>query len=193
MISLAAALIVLAQADPVLVAKQALTPEEIRKAIAHGASKDDIGFRLKAKAQPIGVLLTPFDRVALAARSAKKAYKPFTEADVTPEMAAEAVVFAEPGRIHNTRFFGNVETVVIMPKGSKEVAAAIHPIHSDELTTEYSNAFGAVTEGKGMAAYFPADALRDGYEVRVIYDRKIGSMMIGCTECSAEIKMEKIR
>lgn len=175
----------------------ALEPAQIESAIALGQSKDDIGFQLKAKAQPLGVLLTPHARVALAARTAKKSYKPFTAANVTPEMAAaEVMVIAEPAKVHQAKgaaSIGNVEAVVVIPKGSKDVAKAIQPIRTSEVTTEYGNLYGATFEGKGLIAFFPLDVLRPGHEVRIIYDRKIGGLMVGCQECSVEIKVDKIK
>ena len=92
----------------------------------------------------------------------------------------------------------NVEAVVILPKGAKDPSKAIQPIRTEEVTDEYKNLLGAEMSGKSMVAVFPLDALREGHEVMVVYDRKVYKTMSfmmrgGCTECRAEIKLDKLR
>lgn len=75
----------------------------------------------------IGYYTTPFLRVALAANTAKKHYKPFTEADVTAEMLApEIQVYASSQPVQGT-VIANVETIVLMPKKSKDRSQGIQP------------------------------------------------------------------
>lgn len=170
----------------------------IREAITLGQTKESLGFRLQAKGFTIGHLWTPFARVANAARDAQKTYRPFTEKDVTPEMtASELHVTTNPIVIQPTKTtagsIASVRAVVIMPKGSKDLAAAIQPIRTNETRSVWTDSWGFEYEGRGIEAVFPMEALREGHEVRVVYDKRIGVIVAGCTECNAEIKMAKIR
>lgn len=192
-------LVTLAQAPAAAApAATALDAAQIKDAIALGQSKESLGFRLQAKGFTIGHLWTPFARVARAARDAQKTYRPFTEKDVTPEMsAAEVRVTTNPIVIQPTKTtpgaIASVLAVVIMPKGSKELSAAIQPIRTEQTSSMWTDSWGFEYEGRGIDAVFPMDALREGHEVRVVYDRRIGVIVAGCTECNAEIKLAKIR
>lgn len=177
---------------------QAMTPELIREAIAVGQADKEAGaHRLKTKGINVGFFTTPFSRVALAARRAKALYKPFTEADVTPEMTVPQLeVYAGSVSVSAPLPPGiaNVQTVLIMPKGSKDVGAAIQPTTTSEASEEYRNMMGAVLEGKSIHAVFPLDALKPGREVVVVYDRIVGENYIRkCTECRVELDLKGVR
>lgn len=155
----------------------------------------------------------------MAARQAKKAYRKFTPADVTPEMIApELHVYAwsqfnganQPTRdpiggaaIHDRAPAGaaNVTAIVITPKKGKQehkMAAAIHPTRFEPIPTLWQNLFGAEIQAFGMVAAFPLSALSEENEVHVIYDRPatMGMNAIGgrhCDDCSAEFKLKKVR
>jgi hypothetical protein len=86
-----------------------MTPELISEAITLGTKAKDLGpYRIQEKARwswppLIAYYTTPLFRVALAANTAKKHYRQFTEADVTPEMLApEIQVYAAPHSVQGT-------------------------------------------------------------------------------------------
>ena len=120
-----------------------MTPERIREAIALGTKSKELGwYRIQEKARftwppLIAVYTTPFLRVALAANAAKKQYKPFTEADVTPDMIKpEILVYAESHAVLGTDI-ANVETIVVLPHNSKDASQAVHPTEMKDASQEY--------------------------------------------------------
>jgi hypothetical protein len=81
-----------------------------------------------------------------------------------------------------------------MPKGSKDVGAAIQPTKTSEVSEEFRNMMGAVLEGKSIHAVFPLDALKPGREIVVVYDRIVGENYIRkCTECRVELDLKGVR
>jgi hypothetical protein len=181
-----------------------MTPERIREAIGFGTKSRDLGwYRIQEKARftwppLIAVYTTPFLRVALAANAAKKQYKTFAEADVTPDMIKpEIVVFAESHAVQGADI-ANVETIVVLPHKSKDASQAIHPTEMKDASQEYKNLLGFTGEGKGMVAFFPIDAWSEDNDVRVVFDKTIpGSggpnALGGCMDCKSRIYLEKVR
>lgn len=182
-----------------------MTPERIKEAIAAAASEPKAvptAYGIMADGVFVGVYSTPFSRVVAAARAAKKKFKPFAETDVVPEMLAPEVrVYAssrKPTSGAYDRDIASVEAVVILPKGAKDPSQAIQPIRTEEVTDEYKNMLGGEWTGKSMMAAFPLDALQEGREILVVYDRKVFKTVSimghgGCTECRAEIRLDKVR
>lgn len=181
-----------------------MSPDLIREAITFGTKAKDLGpYRIQEKARwswppLIAYYTTPFLRVALAANTAKKHYKPFTEADVTPEMlAAEIQVYAASQPVKGAEI-ANVETIVLMPTKSKDTSQAIQPARMSDASEEYKNLFGFSGEGKGKLAVFPIAVWEEGTEIHVVFDRGIPSSqgpgkMGGCTDCKSRIYLDKIR
>jgi hypothetical protein len=202
-----------------------MTPQRIAEAIKAG-EKGDVADGVITKSSGfswgsihIATFSTPFMRVAMAARQAKKAYRTFTPADVAPELlVAELHVYAWPqvngtdkprrdplgkNSIYDRAPAGavNVSAIVITPeKGNHEqkMALAIHPIRFEEMTTLWQNLFGAEIRTLGMVATFPLSALSENSEVHVIYDRPatMGTNAIGgshCEDCSASFSLKNVR
>lgn len=179
-----------------------MTPERIQEALKQ--EKGETCYPLKTdtpmgmQSMYVGCFTTPFSRVAQAAQAAKKKYKNFTEADVTPEMIEPHLEVLAPS--HTRAGEGprpvNVEAVVITPRKSKDRGAAIQPIKSEEMTAEYKNLMGATFEGRGMRAVFPLSALSEANEVHVVYDEKaciVGGWGKWYEDCPAKLKLDKVR
>jgi hypothetical protein len=142
----------------------------------------------------VGFYSTPYLRVALAARLAKRDYRTFTPADVTPDMLVpELHIYAFP-QVAGAEV-SNVTAVVVTPrKGTPDQKRdrAIHPLRVEPLTTQWANLFGAKFEGQGRIAAFPLSVLSEQNEVHVVYDRpatigdvgRVGSRH--CTDCDVE-------
>ena len=181
-----------------------MTPERIREAIALGTKSKDLGwYRIQEKARftwppLIAVYTTPFLRVALAANAAKKQYKPFTEADVTPDMIKpEILVYAESHAVLGTDI-ANVETIVVLPHNSKDASQAVHPTEMKDASQEYKNLLGFNGEGKGLVAIFPIDAWNENDDVRVVFDKTIPGLngpnaLGGCKDCKSRLYLGKVR
>lgn len=183
---------------------QEMTPERIREAIALGVKSNELAaYKIQEKARwswppQIGVYTTPFMRVALAAHTAKKRYKPFTESDVTREMVAPEVHVYAASRPLEGGAIANVETIVVLPHNSKDLSQAVHPTAVTEASQQYKNLFGFTGEGRGMLAAFPLDVWRKDNEIHVVFDKEIPSShgpgaRGGCTDCKSRIYLEKIR
>jgi hypothetical protein len=202
-----------------------MTPQLIAEAIKAG-EKGDVSDGAITKSSGwswgsirIATFSTPFMRVAMAARQAKKAYQKFTPADVTPEMIEpELHIYAWPqvngadkprrdpiggNAIYDKAPVGgvNVTAVVITPqKGNQDekMAAAIRPSRFEEMTALWQNLFGAEIRTLGMVAVFPLSALSDDNEVHVIYDKPatMGTNAIGgmhCEDCNAGFNLKKVK
>lgn len=183
---------------------QAMTPETIREAIAFGTSAKELGpYKIQEKAHwswpPLIAFYTPpFLRVALAANVAKKRYRSFTEADVTPEMIAPELLVYAPSHSLQGAAIANVVTVAVLPSNSKGTSQAVHPTRMNEASEQYKNLFGFTGEGQGVVAAFSLDVWRENMEVHVVFDRGIPSSqgpgkLGGCTDCKSRIYLERVR
>jgi hypothetical protein len=113
-----------------------------------------------------------FLRVALAANAAKKQYRVFTEANVTPEMIApEIQIYASSQSLGGTAI-ANVQTIVVLPHNSKDSNRAVHPTRMNEASEEYKNyknlfGFGGDLSGQVKSGQWwsgqnrPTDVARD--------------------------------
>jgi hypothetical protein len=181
-----------------------MTPAQVQQAIDFGTKAKNLsayGIQEKAKFSwppVIAAYTTPFLRVALAAHEAKKKYKAFSPADVTPDMLTPDIqVYASSKSLEGTAI-ANVETVVILPHKSEDRSQAIHPTRTTEATTEYKNLFGFTGEGRGIVAVFPIDVWTEANEIHVVFDTGIPSghgsgARGGCTDCKSRIYLDKIR
>ena len=98
---------------------------------------------------------------------AKRKYREFTAADVTPEMIApELHIYASSGHLGATTY--DVETIVIMPKGEEDMPAVVKPLRTEEIGELYRNLLGAEFEGKGMLAVFPLTMFANDHELRIV-------------------------
>jgi hypothetical protein len=198
----AIAFVVLGTAQAQIV--QEMSPERIREAIAFGRSVKELSpYKIQEKARwswppLLGVYTTPFRRVALAANVAKKHYRQFSEADVTPEMIAPEIQIYVPSRSVEGTSIANVETIVILPFNSKDKSQAVLPKRMNQASEQYKNLFGFIGEGSGMLAAFPLEVWREDNEVHVVFDRRIPSSQgLGargdCTDCKSRIYLKTIR
>jgi hypothetical protein len=149
--------------------ERVLTPEIVREALTVG----DISrsYLLVSERTVVGLISTPFFRIAQSSEWARRRYQRFSEADVTPDMRADELrVHVPPLRPFTDARILDVEAIVIAPIGSESLDAVIHPLRTEEFTEEYRNLLGASLEGKGMMASFPLDLLSEKYELRIVYD-----------------------
>jgi hypothetical protein len=181
-----------------------MSPDRIQEAISFGANSKDLRpYRIQEKARwswppLIAFYTTPFLRVALAANNAKKHYKPFGEADVTPEMLVPEIQVYAPSQAVQGTEIANVETIVLMPSKSTDRNLAIQPKTMSSATEEYKNLYGYSGTGTSKLAAFPVDVWQEGNEVHVVFDHTIPSSMGpgksgGCIDCKSRIYLEKIR
>jgi hypothetical protein len=151
-----------------------MTPARIEEAIAYAKREKNpdtiyviqygnfgAGWKFAAAAT------TPYLRVVAAATDAKRKYKDFTAADVTPEMIApELHIYASSLQDGASTY--DVETIVIMPKGERDPAKVVRPVRTSEIAEERKNLLGAEFKGKGMLSVFPLTMFASGHEVRIV-------------------------
>jgi hypothetical protein len=176
-----------------------MTPELIQEAIAKGGSGL---YKLQERTiwgngPELGYFTTPYSRVALAAALARTHNKPFTPADVTPDMLRpELHVYAVSQAVYgNKNEIANVKAVVVMPYKGKDPSAVTEPTRTEEVTGEYWSLMGAAAKGRRMMAVFPLVVVNETNELRVVFDRYVpGSSSIkGCTDCGVRFELEKVR
>jgi hypothetical protein len=176
-----------------------MTPELVQEAITKGGSG-----LYKLQEQTIwgdgpvlGYFTTPYSRVALAAALARKHGKPYTAADVTPDMLRpELHVYARAQAVYgNKNRIANVTKVVVMPYQSRDPSAAIQPTGTPDVTEDHWHLMGAVAKGRNMMAVFPLSVLSENNEIRVVFDRHVPgtSEIKGCTDCGARFSLAKVR
>ena len=156
-----------------------LSDEAIVEAIRFGTGKAEpkparIGKRAalikSAMVYELGQLYTPRMRVALAARAAQKTYRTFALADVTDDMASDLLLFVVPPAGSTNRLAAvEAETVLVLPKKSKDPAQALRPLWTKTDTAAYQNGFGARWEEHTIVAAFDRRVLAPGLEFVVVY------------------------
>ena len=87
----------------------------------------------------------------------------------------------------------NVQNVVITPKAVHDPSSAIRPTSMVEIPVEFRNLMGMQAQGKSVLAVFPLDALRDGFEVHIIYDSGVpnGRLNSFCEDCFMEFDLKR--
>jgi hypothetical protein len=177
-----------------------LSPAQIKEAIA-APEKAASCYRLTKGRFAMEVFAdcftTPFSRVVGAAREAKRKYKPFSEADVTPELiaAGELQIHGLAGPAARGGV-ASVDTIVVMPEGSKDRSKAVMPTKTTEVSAEYKNALGASYEGKSVTAVFPLSVLTERNTVHSVFDKHraaSGAGAAGCDDCDIEFKLKNVR
>ncbi|MCK7494765.1 MAG: hypothetical protein MZW92_29300 [Comamonadaceae bacterium] len=94
----------------------------------------------------LGYFTTPYSRVALGGDAGPKHGKPYTAADVTPDMLRpELHVYARAQAVYgNKNRIANVTKVFVVPYQSKDLSAAIQPTRTQDVTDDEWNVMGAV-------------------------------------------------
>jgi hypothetical protein len=136
--------------------------------------------------------------VALAANAAKKQYRAFTEANVTPEMIAPEIQIYAASQSLGGAAIANAQTIVVLPHNSKDTNRAVHPTRMNEASEEYKNLFGFSGEGRGIVAVFPLEVWTENNEVQIVFDTGIPSSngagaLGGRADCKVRIYLEKVR
>lgn len=146
-----------------------MTPERIREAIKAGMEGD---FEIEPYVvydrthTACGILTTPWSRVAMAAEEAKKKYKPFAEADATPEMLRPLLDVYVPA-VAGKGYVSSVEAIVIVP----DKGEVIQPTKATPEESTFSNRMGATWKGTSLTASFPLSAISKENELRIVMDR----------------------
>jgi hypothetical protein len=117
----------------------------------------------------------PVARIARAAREARVAFRPFTIADVTDDMASDLVTFTAVPAAPSITGRGvsmapRATGILLSARGRRNAAAPIKPLRSDPLAIEWS-ARGRTYSGQGFVAYFARDMFPSGqFDVLVTVD-----------------------
>jgi hypothetical protein len=145
----------------------------------------------------IGSFSTPFARVIQAALAARKLGKPFTIADVTPDVIVPElhVIATAQDPALDAPDIAAVQSVVVAARGNKNPGDAIQPVKTTELTNEYQTMYGLALREPGVVAVFPLNVLSANNEIRVVFDRiaKGSSAAAMCRECVVPFPIRNIR
>jgi hypothetical protein len=183
-----------------------MTPALIAEAIKAGEEgnisdgKINKRYGWNATKAHLATFSTPFMRVAWAAGEAKKEYRKFTAADVTPEMIAPELHIYGWSQIDGART-SNVTAMVVTPKKGKEEekrSKAKHPLRFEPIPTIYKYIYGGVFEANGRLGIFPLSVLSEENEIHIIYDNRVKITFdtvrsAYCEDCNAEFKLDKVR
>ena len=178
-----------------------LSPELVQTAITLGSAAKEAPFYevrrpgfVGSSMPRLGYFTTPYLRVAQAAYEAKKQHKSFSVASVTPAMTASELHVYGIAQVVGARV-ANVQNIVITPKDAHEAEKAIHPTSMVEIPVEFRNLMGMEAQGKSLLAVFLLDALREGFEIHIIYDSGVpnGSRTSFCEDCFMEFDLKKIK
>jgi hypothetical protein len=162
-----------------------ISPERIRAAIAAGTAKREVkpmrvglpaSLRRGAIVIQNGTAYTPELRIAMASRAAAASYKTFSEADVTPQLAGDYVLLVLPPISSPTGVAMSkvdLETVLLLPRRSKDPAQAIRPLWTRTDVSTMQNAFGAQWEAQTVLAAFPNDVLDPEMEIVSVYRSEV--------------------
>jgi hypothetical protein len=180
-----------------------LTPDQTQEAIDWGMGKlkvdgKELSGNLQYQISDYGYdagafLLTPFLRVALAAREATRADRPFGPADVTDLLAdnlCHVVAFPYdrgprwgsdgPGPPWEAAMerFASVAQVLLMPRSSDDPEKAIQPVWTKPQINTSHTAAGLKLETVTLIAAFPCEAVTAANDLIVIFARGSGRLTV---------------
>lgn len=160
----------------------AISEAQILEAIQYGTEADRSvsGLAIASGSETCGVAWTPWYRIAGEAYRAARRYAKFERSDVTADMLRpQLTVYAAPrGKLGTA---ASADAVVIVPAGGGRQEAQ-QPASVTPEDVSMSNAYGKTVQARALIANFPLDALRDGSEVRIVYDDG--------AECALRIRLE---
>ena len=182
----------------------ALTVQEIESAISLAKTEKVEPYQLSKrttlgiKNDIFGYVYTPFIRVALTARVAFDAYRPFGPSDVPPQAVLPVIQiqsFSGEGPL------GRVEPehiVILRGRGTSDV---IQPTSTNRAGTILAMPevispgpwLRANVRGDGFIATFPLSALEEGHEILLIYTEQQYGLGAGIKRLERKFKVEKIK
>lgn len=120
------------------------------------------------------VFTTPYARVVWAAKQAAKDLTVFNPPGVDDDMVGPYIeIECEPHAV-NSRYrppsVVSPRRVVLIPRGSTDVATAIQPLSEERIPREFKNAMGGVWTGQALRARFPIESFTEGMEVVIVND-----------------------
>ena len=162
-----------------------VTPDEVRQMVDWSRTYPPLlkGYRIGPYEAPTSsraktprtmlTILTPYLRMALAARTAGQSLKPLVAETLSAEMIAPQVqVLAEPydlgERFHPLFRYREPEHIVLLPRGTDDVSQAVQPQWSALRLSEWPEVFESRTAKVLIAAFRPKD-FKPGMLFAVIY------------------------
>jgi hypothetical protein len=119
---------------------------------------------------------TAYARVVEEKRTADKALRPLTAADLAPALLDDVVVVwayprvRQPGPYWPAGVLSPVR-VVLRPKGSTDAARALQPMGTETIPQSFANNVGAQWPAQILAARFPRSAIPAGaWEIVAVYE-----------------------
>lgn len=160
--------------------RTSLSPDEIAAAIEQGQRIKEPMYVVAGEVAPGvgGIYLSgPFARVVTASAEAARKYRPFTAADVTPEMISPLLEITVPAAPPDGRHWSRPETVehvVIRRAGDSGV---VQPTKVEPYTRRWGNAMGGQMETAGLVARFAIETLPDG-DLEIVLIRSNGERVV---------------
>lgn len=145
----------------------------------------------------LGYVSTPFSRVVLAARAARKEGKAFASADVTADLVApelHVIVLAQTAAYDPLP--ARLETVVITSNAGAGSDARVEPLRMVAARKEDYAFFGLSSGGDpATVAVFPLTAATPGRSIRVTFTTVIrgSSALTNCKECAVPLGANRLR
>jgi hypothetical protein len=155
----------------------ALPSERVREAIEFGrsATSDQLGqYELKTADTWLVNFDTPFLRIAQLSASLRRSEKTLAEADVPVTFAANEIQVYVHARFHeDARSLPNVENVMILRPAGNGRSETVLPHDVDRFVRQVPSDkpyWGPARISRSVRASFPADALKAGGELRILFE-----------------------
>jgi hypothetical protein len=118
---------------------------------------------------------TAYARVVEEKRTADKALRPLTAADLAPALLTDDLVVwayarTVPATVASAPTVDSPVRVLLRPKGTTDAAQALQPGDTQAVPQAYGNAYGAQWQAQHLAARFPRQAVQSGtWEIVAVY------------------------
>jgi hypothetical protein len=142
----------------------------------------------------IGYMSTPFARVVLAVRAAKKEGKVFSAADVAPNLVSpelQVIVLNQSAAYDAATSVAQVVTVV---RGTPQTT--VEPIRRATAPDDHSRLYAVSRDNAGaLVPSFPLDVVVQGSQIRVAYSHVVrgSSAITNCKDCVVPIGATRLR
>jgi hypothetical protein len=142
----------------------------------------------------IGYMSTPYARLVLAARAAKKDGKAFSAADVAPDLVSPElqVIMLNQSAAYDAAT--SVAQVVTVVRGTPP--ATVEPIRRATATDDHYRLYAVSRDNAGaLVLSFPLDVVVQGSQIRVAYSHVVrgSSAITYCKDCLVPIGAARLR